>query len=202
MQRTLTKSLRRQGNRSLIWEATLRRCWYCGVLVSKDEFVLDHQLPSSHGGLNGAPNQVASCKGCDKLKGDRDLEEFRAFTKVVLFYGEILAERKRGRRTDMDRDTAKERFYSQALQRKVLELMEIFEPGESLKWGAKTPGDLIGYAACHLALEYERVTGHPVIELLNEAGACTNADLEMPAKPAAVQPIAAAPAADDALPLS
>lgn len=110
----------------------------------------------------------------------------------------------------MDRTTAVNRHYSSSLNRKLQELMEIIAPGEQLVWGAKKHEDLVGLVACQLALEYEALTGFPIIEMLNESGATTAPQIEMPAKPAAEvsggqqppQPIIAAQPADDALPLT
>lgn len=80
--------------------------------------------------------------------------------------------------------------------------MEIIEPGESLKWGAKNYKDLVAYAAIHLALEYQEVTGYPIIELLQEERAIDDPtpsahDVLNPAVPSGPTVIQS----DDALPL-
>jgi hypothetical protein len=66
--------------------------------------------------------------------------------------------------------------------------------------GAKKTPELVGQAACELALEYEALTGYPIIEMLDAAGATTVASLEMPAKP--VEPKEKTTTEDDALPLT
>jgi hypothetical protein len=110
----------------------------------------------------------------------------------------------------MDRTTAVNRYYSNNLNRALQAVMEIMAPGEQLAWGAKNHSDLVGLVACQLAVEYEALTGLPIIEMLNESGATTAPQIEMPAKPAAEviaaqqpsQPIIAAQPEEDALPLT
>lgn len=53
---------------------------------------------------------------------------------------------------------------------KVLnEMFDVLLPGGKLTdWGPKKHADLVAYGACHLALEYQALTGHPVIELLKD----------------------------------
>lgn len=110
----------------------------------------------------------------------------------------------------MDRTTAVNRHYANSLRRKLLELMEVIRPGESTEWGAKKHADLIGLAACQLALEYEALTGYPIVEMMNDAGATTAPAIEMPPKPldvaattetSSVVPIPAATTDDEVLPL-
>lgn len=61
-----------------------------------------------------------------------------------------------------------ERYYNNSLQRKLLELMEILEPGGKIKWGAKKREQLVCYAAIYLAIEYQVLTGYPIVELLTD----------------------------------
>lgn len=65
------------------------------------------------------------------------------------------------------RDEKIERYYNNSLHRKLLEVMEILEPGNNLHWGAKRQADLVGYATIHLALEYCALTGVPPEKLLD-----------------------------------
>lgn len=46
--------------------------------------------------------------------------------------------------------------------------MDVLDPGNSMKWGAKKRAELTCYAAIHLAIEYQTVTGYPVVELLTD----------------------------------
>lgn len=111
----------------------------------------------------------------------------------------------------MDRPQALESLRRIQAQKALWELMKVLKPGEELKWGAKNYGDLVGLVACELALEFEAVTGHPVLELLDAAGACTT-EIEAPGPSTLVevptietsppQPMSAPQPESDALPLT
>ena len=71
------------------------RCWYCGhrllnTMPLRDRSkTRDHVYPRSRGGTV----TVKACQLCNRVKGDRTLEEFRAqATEGALFYGEGGAE--------------------------------------------------------------------------------------------------------------
>lgn len=99
------KSFNKQ-KRLVLWKRAHGLCWYCGEVVPKTWFVLEHVEPLSRGGANGTSNLVVACCPCDKEKGKMNLEEFRAHRGVILFYGETLMmpeERIKGLRTSAKR---------------------------------------------------------------------------------------------------
>jgi len=53
-----------------------RRCTYCTIDVSEDDFVLDHLVPVIKGGTNKKTNLVTSCAACNQRKKDGDPVEF------------------------------------------------------------------------------------------------------------------------------
>jgi 5-methylcytosine-specific restriction endonuclease McrA len=53
-----------------------RRCAYCTIDVSEDDFVLDHLVPVSKGGTNRKTNLVTCCASCNQRKQDGDPVEF------------------------------------------------------------------------------------------------------------------------------
>lgn len=75
--------------------APVVRCWYCGAAAGVLE--VEHQLPRSRGGADGA-NTVSACAPCNDLKGPLSLEEFRRglgerLGTEVVFAGEATSER-------------------------------------------------------------------------------------------------------------
>jgi 5-methylcytosine-specific restriction endonuclease McrA len=56
---------------------TASRCWYCGVLLAKEESTLDHVIPRSAGGRTRLGNLVLACKSCNMRKGSLSLEQYR-----------------------------------------------------------------------------------------------------------------------------
>ncbi len=46
-------------------------CYYCGVLLDKENRSLDHYIPRSKGGFAVLKNLVTSCKTCNVLKGNQ-----------------------------------------------------------------------------------------------------------------------------------
>ncbi|HOJ03308.1 MAG TPA: HNH endonuclease [Bacteroidota bacterium] len=63
--------------RRRLYERDQWECQYCGrnLRNSPRDICLDHVLPLALGGSNAPENLVTSCKKCDKLKGDRTLED-------------------------------------------------------------------------------------------------------------------------------
>lgn len=53
------------------------RCWYCGIHIYPGVASLDHVVPLDRGGKDHESNIVACCIGCNILKGNKTLEEFR-----------------------------------------------------------------------------------------------------------------------------
>jgi len=61
-------------------------CGYCRrPLPGPWAGVLDHAIPRSRGGSDGASNAVLACKPCDFTKGNRTIEEWRADLLAGLF---------------------------------------------------------------------------------------------------------------------
>jgi len=50
-------------------------CQYCGVQLAYNSFDYEHIMPRSRGGATSFLNIVASCKKCNRHKGDRTPEE-------------------------------------------------------------------------------------------------------------------------------
>ena len=71
--------------RFAVFERDGFKCRYCGR--SADEGVVletDHILPRAAGGKDGMENLVTACRECNKGKGDRLLEDYKAvFEKKV-----------------------------------------------------------------------------------------------------------------------
>lgn len=86
-QRKNRKSLS-QKQRLALWKRAHGRCWYCGCQTAKTFFVLEHVEPFSRGGADSARNLVVSCWECDRNKGRKNLEEYRAKCNGIEFYGE------------------------------------------------------------------------------------------------------------------
>jgi hypothetical protein len=73
------------------------RCWYCGTADASVIFEREHQVPVALGGGAGA-NLVDACQPCNRLKGSRTAEQFRAELELrlghpVVFAGEASPER-------------------------------------------------------------------------------------------------------------
>lgn len=66
------------------------KCQYCGVKYSHNDLTLDHVFPQSKGGKNTFENVVAACQPCNRLKGDRLLEE------VIWYPGDFPVKAMRG----------------------------------------------------------------------------------------------------------
>ena len=53
------------------------RCYYCGILLIKENTTWDHVIPKSDGGTGSKRNMVACCRGCNGIKWDRSVDVFR-----------------------------------------------------------------------------------------------------------------------------
>jgi 5-methylcytosine-specific restriction endonuclease McrA len=51
------------------------RCRFCGVLLPRGEFTLDHLYPRSKGGPDWDINLVVACGPCNNQKGDKTVAE-------------------------------------------------------------------------------------------------------------------------------
>jgi hypothetical protein len=79
------RAKRREPIRIALWLDN-PSCRYCCVpLRSWKDAVLDHALPASRGGCDGRANAILSCKFCDRAKGDRTIEEWKAALRAGLF---------------------------------------------------------------------------------------------------------------------
>jgi len=79
--------------KSLVWEKTGGRCWYCGVQTNPfRDFQVDHVIPVSAFGTNDVENLVPSCRKCNHVKANLSLEEFREWQSVELFWFEQQAD--------------------------------------------------------------------------------------------------------------
>jgi hypothetical protein len=58
-------------NRGVVLARDDFRCQYCDRQLTYRESTIDHIMPRSRGGLNHWNNCVASCKTCNRRKGDR-----------------------------------------------------------------------------------------------------------------------------------
>ena len=66
-----------------IWRRDRGECQYCGVVVSKSDFTVDHVLPSSRGGPWAWDNLVAACHPCNNYKDNKTPQEagMRLYTR-------------------------------------------------------------------------------------------------------------------------
>ena len=68
------------GKRRSAWRRSNGHCWYCGLTLDPfDTFTLDHVVPQSQGGSNAVENLVAACKSCNSSKGQKSVEQYRAY---------------------------------------------------------------------------------------------------------------------------
>ena len=64
-------------------------CAYCRDSVeSGAELTLDHVIPHSHGGKNGADNLVTACRKCNSSRGNRSVEDFADAVSAYLNTGD------------------------------------------------------------------------------------------------------------------
>mgnify|MGYP000939929274 CR=1 FL=1 len=92
-QRDPQVKLSKSKTRELVWDKTDGKCFYCGQQTNPwREFCIDHFVAVSKGGTTGLSNLVPACSKCNAQKGDKTIEEFRAFKiKNVQFTEEQLA---------------------------------------------------------------------------------------------------------------
>lgn len=55
--------------RGLLWLAYGQRCVYCGEVVDRYDFRLDHIVPLEKGGVDSLTNLTVACVRCDLVKG-------------------------------------------------------------------------------------------------------------------------------------
>lgn len=59
-------------------------CTYCGVPIDSASASSDHLIPESKGGIRSKDNMVPSCRQCNMMKGDMDVEEFKKFLERMI----------------------------------------------------------------------------------------------------------------------
>lgn len=70
--------------------AQWNQCFYCGcalIPTKKDHMrqrTVDHVVPASSGG----DKFVDACKGCNNVKGNSSVDDFREWLGIDKFYGE------------------------------------------------------------------------------------------------------------------
>ncbi len=62
--------------RKKIYDSLSGHCAYCGCELDFENFHIDHMIPKSKGGPNGA-NRVPACPLCNMCKGELSVDEFR-----------------------------------------------------------------------------------------------------------------------------
>ena len=98
--RTYKEICSQPSKHKIIENKSKGHCWYCGYKFEDvGHFInqhIDHQIPKSRGGTNDISNLVHACAKCNKSKGAKNLEEYRAYVINKnndfsgQFYGESL----------------------------------------------------------------------------------------------------------------
>ena len=60
-----------------VFEKLKGRCAYCGNDITIDNMTVDHKKPKSKGGSLSFSNCVPSCKRCNELKADGNIEDMK-----------------------------------------------------------------------------------------------------------------------------
>ena len=68
--------LSRRKCRLLFYIKQKRICNYCLKDINFSNWTIDHKVPLSKNGPNTLANMIGACQSCNKLKGQKDLEEF------------------------------------------------------------------------------------------------------------------------------
>lgn len=63
--------------RSFVLQKSGGYCWYCGIVLEGNKWIVEHVIPRSKGGSNTPDNVVPSCRSCNSLKSNLTLDEFR-----------------------------------------------------------------------------------------------------------------------------
>jgi len=67
---------------SAIWQKTMGRCCYCGVVLNifeKRGYSYEHMEPQALGGGHKTENLYLCCKSCNSSKGKKTLEQYREY---------------------------------------------------------------------------------------------------------------------------
>lgn len=70
------------ARRKAVWDKSNGICWYCGKLLHRDRWTIDHVVPRARWmelgyGVESIKNLVPCCRICNHKKADMDLEQFR-----------------------------------------------------------------------------------------------------------------------------
>lgn len=63
-------------------------CWYCGVTLKGNHWVIEHQNGHNPVGKTKSETLVPACYPCNGRKGKMNLEEYRQYMSGVRFFGE------------------------------------------------------------------------------------------------------------------
>lgn len=61
-------------------------CAYCKTSLDEYSRTVDHLFPKSRGGKLSNSNKVPCCSGCNKLKGNMSIVEFRRALLGLIYY--------------------------------------------------------------------------------------------------------------------
>lgn len=68
----------------LVLEKSDGVCWYCGIDLSDSRWIIEHIHPVSKGGSYQIDNLVPSCRSCNSIKSNHDLETFKTLIQKKL----------------------------------------------------------------------------------------------------------------------
>lgn len=77
-----------QPRRAKFLSKTGGRCWYCGVTLKGNHWVIEHQNGHTPGGKTKNETLVPACYPCNGRKGKMNLSEYRQYMKIERFFGE------------------------------------------------------------------------------------------------------------------
>lgn len=60
-------------------------CYYCGQLLTDDNFTIDHLIPLSRGGKHKMKNLKPCCMSCNREKGSMTRDEYLSVCKPILY---------------------------------------------------------------------------------------------------------------------
>ena len=66
-----------KGTKRKLKEEVNERCFYCGCKLVDSIITWSHIIPRSMGGNGTKRNLCACCRGCNSIKANNDIEEFR-----------------------------------------------------------------------------------------------------------------------------
>lgn len=72
-------------NRQKIYDKTKGKCAYCGCNIDYYDFHVDHVKSKNKNGSNKQSNLLPSCRDCNALKFNLNLEEFRTKVENLMF---------------------------------------------------------------------------------------------------------------------